>query len=30
VSYGTVIRHFQQQGQSIDDLRRSLGLVRSS
>ena len=30
VSYGTIIRHFQQQGQSIDDLRRSLGLVRSS
>ena len=30
VGYGTVIRHFQQQGQSIEDLRRSLGLSRSS
>jgi len=26
VGYGTVIRHFQQQGQSIEDLRQSLGL----
>jgi hypothetical protein len=30
VSYGTVIRHFKQQGQSIEDLRQSLGLERVS
>jgi hypothetical protein len=30
LGYGTVIRHFQQQGQSLEDLRQSLGLGQSS